>query len=234
MSAATSESGLKFECGWWMPQGERHMNEWMRTVGVERDGRLMYQGHKLDAALKWCARRRTALDIGAHIGTWSYYLAAAFERVYAWEPVELHRRCYWRNVLDVRGNVELFDCALGEERGEVVLETSEESSGDTRVAGSSVRSGRQGAVPMKTLDDFIGSVEGHVDLVKVDCEGYEYLILRGGEEMIVRNKPVVVVEQKPGKGKFYGLGDTSAVTYLKQLGATVRAEISGDFILSWG
>ena len=39
--------------------------------------------------------------------------------------------------------------------------------------------------------------------------------------------------QKPGKARKFGLGDTEAVDFLIGLGATLRDEIGGDYILSW-
>lgn len=223
---------LKRQCGWWMPAVEEHMPQWMMTVAMSRNGRMMYQGHKIDAAIAACRARRVALDIGAHIGTWSWYLAQAFDRVYAWEPVELHRACFTRNVLASCDNVKLYDCALGEDDGLVVMRTEPSSTGDTRVAGTP-KAVPGHAVQMRTLDGFADEIVGRVDLVKVDCEGYEYFVLRGGERLLAEHKPVVVVEQKRGKGSSFGIDDTAAVKYLEGLGARVFGEMSGDYFMRW-
>jgi len=83
---------------------------------------------------------------------------------------------------------------------------------------------------MRTLDSFNCGV---VDFMKLDCEGYELFAIKGGEQTIKRDKPCIIVEQKPGKGKQFGLGDHDAVTLLREWGFEVVKEISGDFILRW-
>lgn len=219
--------------GWRMPATERSMNAWMSDVMDRWNGRIAYQGHKIRRAIDICktlGRDGVALDIGAHIGTWSYYLAHHFKKVVAWEPIALHARCFRMNV--TASNVDLHECALGEEEGEVLMHMNESSTGDSRVV-SKMDGGRSCSVKVKRLDSFDASIGGPVALVKIDCEGYEYFVLRGGESILLRDKPVIVVEQKPGKGSFYGLKDDSAVTYLESLGAVKLDCISGDYFLIW-
>jgi hypothetical protein len=47
------------------------------------------------------------------------------------------------------------------------------------------------------------------------------------------NKPVIIVEQKPNKGKKYGYADDQAVKYLQGLGMKIHQVISGDYIMRW-
>lgn len=101
--------------------------------------------------------------------------------------------------------------------------TAPTSSGDSYVKG-------EGDIHMKRLDDFDIL---DVDFIKLDTEGHELFCLRGGEEMLKRWKPVICVEQKPGKAQQFGLKETGAVTYLQGLGAKLRLTMSGDFFLSW-
>jgi FkbM family methyltransferase len=150
---------------------------------------------------------------------WSKELTTLFDEVVAFEPVQEHRDCY---VLNVKGNYTLHPCALGEKEDMISIHTSQGSSGDSWVEG-------KGDIPVKLLDTF----NLNPDFIKLDCEGYEYFALKGGEEMLKRCKPCVIVEQKPGRAQKFGLEETQAVTYLQSLGAKLRKEISGDFILSW-
>lgn len=217
--------------GWYLPDGEQHLPEWMRQVNDIADGRQRYQGKKQIAALKWCKNKRAAVDVGGHVGLWSYYLAQQFGAVHAFEPVAAHRECFKMNV--TAPNVTLHACALGEEDGFVSMKTAPTSSGDTSVSGHSMLSavaGAGGDIPLKRLDDFDLQ---DVDFIKLDCEGYELFALRGGEEMLKRCHPCVIVEQKPGHAQNFGLPEIGAVDYLRGLGAYLRTAISGDYILSW-
>jgi hypothetical protein len=82
---------------------------------------------------------------------------------------------------------------------------------------------------MKTLDSFNLN---DVDLIKIDCEGYELFVIQGGIETIKRCRPAIIVEQKPGHGEAYGLSDTEAVSFLKDMGYKLVKEMAGDYILT--
>lgn len=214
---------MKFEDGWYFPDGEEHLPAWMADPRVRMilNGRPAYQGQKQQAALDLCTNFRVAVDVGAHVGLWSFNLAHRFDTVHAFEPVQAHRECFERNVLAVVDNVELHPEALGEREGRVSIRTEPTSSGDSRVDGP-------GDIEMRSLDNY--GLE-NVDLLKIDAEGYELFILRGAEELIARQKPVVVVEQKRGHASRYGLGDKDAVGWLQSMGYRLAREISGDFIM---
>jgi FkbM family methyltransferase len=197
----------------------------MEKSGEIVDGRGTYQVNKLRAAVAQCKQKRTAIDIGGHVGLWSMQLAKIFNRVEAFEPVAAHRDCYIKNVLDgatKRVNVTLHPFALGKEEGRVAIHTTKFSSGDSWVKGD-------GDIPMKTLDSF--NFE-HVDFIKVDTEGYEENILRGGTELLVRCRPVVIVEQKRDMATArFGLPPRGAVTFLENLGYKLVEEMSGDYVM---
>lgn len=207
--------------GWYFPDHETHLQSWLMKVNDHADGRLRYQGKKQIEAMKYCKQFRLALDVGGHVGLHSYYLSKQFARVIAFEPVMDHRMCFGKNVL--APNVELRGVALGEDDQSISIKTSNGSSGDSWING-------KGMIPQIRLD----SLElQEVDYIKIDCEGSELPALRGGEETIKRCRPCIMVEQKPGHAQRFGLGETAAVDYLKSLGAVLRAELSGDFIMSF-
>lgn len=201
------------------PDGESHLQEWMRTKNERVDGRLAYQYHKLAAATSYCSRFRNAVDVGGHVGLWTRNLARKFAHVYAFEPMATHRECFALNVDAF--NVTLHPCALGEAEGSVSMHTNPTSSGDTWVDGT-------GDVPMHTLDSYEFD---DIDFLKADAEGYELFVMRGAAKTIKRCRPVIIVEQKPGRAEKFGIGRTDAVTYLQSLGYKLAQEMSGDYIL---
>ncbi len=207
--------------GIWLPAHETHMVDWMRKMNQVVDGKLTYQKDKRDLALSYVKNFRTAVDIGAHCGTWSMWLAQKFAHLHAFEPVALHRECFALNVAGL--NVTLHDCALGSKDGSIAMHTSAGSSGDSWVDGD-------GDIPLRRLDDL--NLQD-VDFMKLDCEGGELPALWGAENTLNRCHPVVIVEQKPGHAQKYGLPETGAVDYLQSLGAILRTSKSGDYILSW-
>jgi FkbM family methyltransferase len=220
---------MQQQLGWYFPDGEMHLPEWMARVNQKRDGLLQYQLAKYNAALKHVRLRRVAVDVGAHIGQWSKNMAADFEVVHAFEPVPDYAACWQANIRDTP-NATLHGVALGAQAEVVCMRCGTHGShGDTFVAPKDMANVAYD-VPMATLDSFY--LAG-VDFIKVDCEGYELFVIKGGEKTIKRDRPCIIVEQKPGKAQTYGLGETDAVALLKSWGATVRAVLSGDYILSW-
>ena len=169
----------------------------------------------------WCKTFGTAIDVGAHVGLHSFYLAQKFATVHAFEPVAEHRECFTGNV--TAPNVTLYACALGDHDGSISIHTKEGSSGDSWIDGD-------GDIPLKRLDDFNLS---DVSYIKLDCEGGELGALRGGEQMILRCRPTIMCEQKPRVLGERGISGTPALDYLRSLGMVLRQELSGDFILSF-
>jgi len=215
--------------GVWLPDHETHLVEWMTKKNQVVDGRLTYQLDKQLAAYGLCKQFRAACDVGAHCGLWAQNMVKRFQAVDAFEPVAEHRDCFEANIPHLQRRilgealVKLHPIALGEVEGSVSMHTATTSSGDTTVAG-------EGDIPLRRLDDVLPDAD-NIDFIKLDCEGYELFALRGGEQLIRRNMPVICVEQKPGKAQGFGLGQTDAVTYLQSLGYRVAREMSGDFIM---
>lgn len=207
---------------WWLPDGETHLQGWMAQVNRRVNGRLTYQYEKYETALGFCQQRRGAIDVGAHVGLWSYWLAEDFQRVYAFEPHDGYRECWAKNVQTT--TAKLFPVALGDVFGRVGLETpSLECSGGTHTVPG-------GDVPQLTLDAFHLS---QIDFLKMDCEGYEANVVTGGIATLLANRPVIIVEQANGGWPRYGHQGDAAVRSLVALGAVVRANLDWDFVLTF-
>lgn len=224
--------------GMWLPDGEKHFQDWMTKNGELVNGRGTYQVRKWRACLPWIKRRRAAVDVGAHVGFWSIQMARHFHRVEAFEPVETFRACWVEN-LELSGSddgcgdgrLNLHDMALGAVAGKVAMKIPTLPGGiDT--GGTHVDpTAEAGNVEIRTLDSF-GFED--VDFVKIDCEGYEHHVIDGARETLARCRPCVIVEQKPHKlGPNFGITGTPAVDRLVAMGAKQRAVLSGDYILSW-
>jgi FkbM family methyltransferase len=222
---------MKFECGWWLPDDDRHMAEWMQRAQQTRDGMLQYQFHKYQWAINWVrSPLGLAVDIGAHIGFWSRNMALDFEQVVAFEPVPRHAEC-WRRNMESFKNAVLHECALGAASGTVSLSNSiEGASGDAAIITDASAVPVATDVQQVTLDSI---ALPRCDFMKIDCEGYEFFVIQGAERTIRQFKPCIIVEQKPGHARRFGLRRRAAVSLLTWWGMTVRKEIDGDYILSF-
>lgn len=211
---------------WMMPDNEEHLQLWMNGVNMTRHGRLTYQAQKYESAVKFCKQRRVAVDVGAHIGLWSFMMVHDFERVVCFEPMPEHVQC-WRANMEPFKNAELIAVALGKEPGTVAMQTyTKDSSGDTRVNPNAT-----GETPILKLDDIF--VHDALDFMKIDCEGFELFVLEGGRALLEKHKPVVVVEQKRDMSEHFGIPKLAALDYLTDLGAVQLGAEGGDYIMGW-
>lgn len=215
---------MKLVGGNWFPDHERHMAEWMQAPKnqIIIEGRQTYQWRKQVAALEHVKQWRVAVDIGAHVGLWSWNLAKRFARVEAFEPVAEHRACF---ELNVEGNIALHPVALGAAPGRIAMYTEEGSSGNSHIKAGA------GDIEMRTLDSFDLK---DVDFIKIDTEGEEYEIVLGAADTIARCKPIMIVEQKPRVLKYRGIKGTPALDLLMKMGAVQLMHYSGDYIMGWG
>lgn len=142
----------------------------------------------------------TALDIGAHIGNHSLWLAAVCEmRVVAFEPL-FHDEL--RANVDLNGcEVEIHPVALGAEGGTAVdtgdRVLSEPGKPEKRRHRYVRAEGRltlgPGSIPVHTLDSY---ELRDVSLMKIDVEEMEPAVLRGAEQTIARERPVIFAEAR--------------------------------------
>ena len=78
---------------------------------IARDGGI-FDRKSFDLTLSACKKFRVALDIGAHVGTWSIGMSKRFEQVHAFEPEENNFRYLQHNVKDIL-NIKPINLALG-------------------------------------------------------------------------------------------------------------------------
>lgn len=173
--------------GWNLPSNDTYFQNWMNNevaCGRSADYQLP---HRL-AAIKATENFRVALDIGAHLGFWSRHLGEVFQTVHSFEPSELYRKLLALNA----PKSTIHACALGDKPSEGYLFVPDVNSGAAFIA-CSVEGHEK--IEIRTLDSFNFEM---VDLIKIDCEGYEYPVILGAIETIKKFSPVICLEQKKG------------------------------------
>jgi len=214
----------KYIYGWWLPKEDQHFEGYF-SQSVQVGDKRLYQPQHIDRCFYHIKNRKhTAIDVGGHCGFWSFYLGRNFKKVYAFEPVEIFRECFKKNI--PHGNVELLPVALGNENGFVSMNVELENTGATHVSSNTNDLDK---VELKKLDDYELT---DVDFIKIDVEGYENQVVLGAKETLLRNKPIIIVEQKGFSDRFNET-QFEAVDTLKSYGAKVIDQVVKDYILSW-
>lgn len=131
-------------------------------------------------------RGGTAVDVGAWYGPWTRALRRRADRVVAMEPAADLAAL----VAAAYPDVEVVRAAASDHVGTATLYLPEGGAG---VGTSSVEhgSGRPVPVPRATVDS-LGLTD--VRFVKVDVEGHELPALRGAEQTVRRDRPLLLVE----------------------------------------
>lgn len=148
-------------------------------------------------------------DVGANIGLYTRFLATlGAGEVVAFEPVAANRALYDRNVAlgAIGERVRCLPIALSDrdEEAEFQLDDMQSTSGTLdRVTGGAPSEGRRNLglaprterVACRRLDSLVSAGDvAPPDLLKLDVEGAEALVLRGGAEVLRRHRPRLVVE----------------------------------------
>ncbi len=169
----------------------------------------------------FCRGFRCAIDIGANHGYYTYKMAKRFQQVYAFEAnpdVDFDIR-YFK-----KPNVHYFNYGLSDTPGIKVLNIPLQS-GVPIIGWASLAKRElpfadayaQVRVTLERLDDQPFAKNGPVDLIKIDVEGHELEVLKGGKETIRREKPVLIIEnnedQQPEIQEFLGNLGYRATTF---------------------
>lgn len=150
---------------------------------------------------------RNAIDVGAFLGAYTYFLAKLSPTVYAFEPqrmcCEFLRRAY-------RNNVRVYDCALSNYSGEIgMLHGADKlpNQGASLLSGDKSKNHQRPEsapvqVAVKRLDEF---ELDNIGFIKIDAEGEETNVLEGAEQTLTAHRPnlLIEIEQRHRQGDIY-------------------------------
>jgi FkbM family methyltransferase len=178
------------------------------------------------------------LDIGASTG--SYTLLAAHHsamQVWAFEPQPHIARVLLANI-DLNGlqaRAHAVNVALGNAIEQRFIHVpSLPTQAGLACLGEPKRYTAWEDVPCDclTLDHWMPP-DLHIDFMKVDTEGAELFILRGGEKTIRRHKPGILMEYEPRNTAQFGYDVQEITQLLSSWGATIEKIGAGDIWATW-
>ena len=214
------------------PLTEKIGHTWVN--GVVWDKPLIYEFYSL---LKQAKSDIVVLDIGAQTGCFSL-LAKYFpySTWYAFEPIQEAVTALQDNVkLNAINNVSVLQTAVSDFSGTITLKMPDmgvwglATIGATPLRFDTVVSERE--VPCIDLDSFVRTNNiKRIDFIKIDTEGAELSILRGAQQMILRDHPVILMEYNEMNMKQCGVTKEEINQFLTEVGYTWK-QISSDDIL---
>jgi FkbM family methyltransferase len=140
-----------------------------------------YEAVELDIFEKLVKPGMVVLDIGANLGIYTITaskLVGSRGHVYAFEPVQENIRYLTENVAlnAADANVTIVPQAVGDKAGTAEMGIAKNTG--THAIGAAAEFGTSTMVKVTTIDRFMRGKK--IDIVKMDVEGYEGHVLRGG------------------------------------------------------
>lgn len=169
-------TGLAQFGGWWVYPDDIEAYAYLQKMGG-------YETQHLEEALSFVTGRRTAVDVGAHIGTWARPLSEQFGRVLAFEP---NPSLYRALVANCSPAVQAYPVAISDApgRGQITVPNPRNLGTGYLVDGAECV-----VLPL----DWYGLED--VDLLKIDVEGLEPFVIEGARNTIEASWPVIVMEE---------------------------------------
>jgi FkbM family methyltransferase len=144
----------------------------------------------------FCSAKSTIIDVGANIGSTTLAFAemVPLGHVLAFEPSSEMQRVLKANVaLCQFKNITVYPFGLSDEPMQGQLHVAMAGNpGSAYVTPWNSGTDRD-RIELHTLDETIDEKQ-QVDVIKIDVEGFEYRVLRGGERLIKSARPVLVLE----------------------------------------
>lgn len=167
----------------------------------------------------------TVIDIGANIGATTLSLAKRVMphgKVFSFEPSPYNYQCASDNVsLNNFGNIKLVNQGLGKEKATAFLyNVNTNNRGMQRLLKETGENStyEKSAVNIDTLDSSMVSFSiSAPSLIKIDVEGYEYNVLQGGKETIMKHRPALFIELDDNNLKEQGNNAKQLVDFVLQL-----------------
>jgi FkbM family methyltransferase len=199
--------------------------EWTIYFGIERDEKT--------ALFELAETGQTVLDIGTNVGEVLMNLADRVGndgRAIGFEPnPQTLLKCRHNLGLNGFANVEVHELALGDRPGHLLLGRPQQTNaGADRI----VRSGDKAVeVQVTTLDEFVSERKlERIDLIKIDVEGFDLNVLRGGQQSIERFRPTLFIELSHANLREQGDHPAALVKWLYDRGYSVADAVSGATI----
>lgn len=135
--------------------------------------------------------KSTALDIGANVGNHSCAFAKHFARVVAFEPNPVAYYLLKANTIGL--DVDQIHKGLSDKAGELPFAENFANMGGSRIVDEPGKA--SSFVEVARLDDLVEPLAlDNVSFVKVDVEGHEEQVFRGGKEFFRNIRPILAFE----------------------------------------
>lgn len=201
--------------------------EWVIFFGIKTEPR--------EALYGLISNSKVIFDVGANIGETTLNIAKLCNIDCFLHSFEPDKYCFEKlknNVgLNSFKNIKLNPFGLGEKEADYLLITpTKDNRGGNRIV---LNSHEKPNIHIKRLDDYINQNNiNKVDLIKIDVEGFELKVLKGGENCIEMHRPRLFIEVNDSNLKQQGNSAEELIKFLELYYSNLKHAETGESINS--
>jgi len=137
------------------------------------------------------------IDVGANVGYYTLQLSQYLGntgKIISIEPDPetcdtLKKNCQLNNLK----NIIIHNCAISSKTGVITLYKSETHSGESSIYSTSIENKKSSiSIPSYSLDDLLNTKYSKIDFIKIDVEGAELDVLKGGTKTLKITKKILI------------------------------------------
>lgn len=148
------------------------------------------------------------VDIGSNVGVYTILASAEIgARVIAFEPIKDTFNVLQQNVNlnKVESIVNLYNIGIGDRKGRLNFSTLHDTTNHV-INENELITIEHETIEVDTLDNILSDIIPN--LIKIDVEGFEYNVIKGGENIFSNPNLKALIVELNGSGIKYGFNDT--------------------------
>jgi FkbM family methyltransferase len=191
------------------------------TIVLEKE--KSYEKHFTSFANLVINEGDVVMDFGANLGYHTITMASFIGnkgKIYSFEPQRIIFQQLNCNVfLNGLDNVYTYNLAIGESESEVFIDSPDFHNimpMYTNIGNTSINTNKMGTMVKQISLDSLNLSQ--VNFIKMDVQGSELNILKGGKNTILKYKPFIFIEIEERQLKLFNVTSEELINYTKQLG----------------
>lgn len=199
------------------------IRKFLRAFHLDITKNLQYDRSTLKIMKKVIKPGSNCIDIGCHKGEMLDVMLkyAPDGKHFAFEPIP---EMYEKLNLRYNGNCEIFQMALSDKKGDTTFNYVKNAPAYSGIKKRKYAVKDPQIEELKVSVDLLDNVlpkDLKIDFIKIDVEGGEFGVLKGAQEILKKNKPVVVFEFGLGASEFYGTKPEELFDFIESCGLKI-------------
>ncbi|MFT3683448.1 MAG: FkbM family methyltransferase [Phycisphaerales bacterium] len=190
---------------------------------------------------QYVAKGGVAMDIGANLGQWAVHMSNHVGKqglIHAFEPVPNFMTVFRKTMEDLGAahNIRFHQLALSDQQGEMSFVTHDKDGKYLAGEAHICKPGEKGdmTVPVVTLDSLLPTLErvNEIRFLKVDVEGAELMLFKGGQQFLRQLRPVIWSEVEDRHCAGFGHTRQDVIDFMASQGYDHKPATSNDVLFT--